>query len=330
MADEISNQVENQATPVEGDPWAAAFAAIDQASSEASQADTDSGEAGGAGLPVGAGSDTVGGSLVPNQAQAGDGAQDAGAAGGLDTSAERVEDEGSSSGGSLFERFGTEDVEKYRSNMDERIRNKAIDDVAKEFVKRGIRNRNGKLGATIDDSDVCKRDENGVPHFYNPETGQEFRGDNPRRQAQEWVDDYNKDLERVFNETCEKYENHLRQTEAPSLAVIEFAPKYEKLDDIRKGMFDNVIEDYEVRDKDGKLVGYSCDLDKALALVERQIAMIQNYAKSHQQQQQQQPSGPALDMKTSSGAIQVEDKPVSSLAEAMERLQDRQLAKLKR
>ena len=103
---------------------------------------------------------------------------------------------------------------------------------------------------------------------------------------------------------------------------------------IRKGMFDNVIEDYEIHDNTGKLVGYSCDLDKALALVERQITMIQNYAKQHQpqpSQQQQTAHGPALDMKTSSGAVQTGDRPApKSLAEAMERLQDAELEKFKR
>jgi hypothetical protein len=112
---------------------------------------------------------------------------------------------------------------------------------------------------------------------------------------------------------------------------MKFAPKYEKLDDIRRGMFDNIIEDYEVKDKEGKVIGYTVDLDKTLALVERQISMIQSYAKSHQPQQKQQPSGPALDMKTSSGAVPSgEQAPPTSLAEAMERLQDAQLSKTKR
>lgn len=223
-----------------------------------------------------------------------------------------------------------EDFGKYKTNLEEQVRDRAIKEIAAEFVKRGVRNRNGVLGASMDDKDVCKRDDDGVPHFYNPETGQEFRGDNPRRQAQEWVDDYNKELRRVFNEACENYEKHLMEQEGPKLKVIEFAPKYEKLDDIRRGMFDNVIQDYEIQDKDGKVIGYSCDLDKALALVDRQIAMIQDYAKAHRQEPKPQPTGPALDMKTSSGAMASNDEPPKSLEEAMLRIQERELAKAKR
>lgn len=225
-----------------------------------------------------------------------------------------------------------ESIEKFENDLNESIRDQAINDVAAEFVKRGIRNRNGMLGATMDDPDICKRDSDGVPHFYNPETGREFVGDNPRRQAQEWVDDYNKELARVFNNTCADYEKHLKEESAPRLAVMKFAPKYDALDDIRKGMFDNVVQDYEITDDSGKVIGYSCDLDKALSLVERQIAMIQGYAKQHQQTAAKPaPSGPALDMKTSSGAVAAgNDVPPTSLAEAMERLQDAQLSKLKR
>lgn len=197
-------------------------------------------------------------------------------------------------------------------------------------MKRGVRNRNGVLGATIEDPDICKRDADGVPHFFNPETGREFTGDNPRRQTQEWIDDYNKELARVFNNACQKYEEHLMQEESPKLKVMEFAPKYEKLDDIRRGMFENVIEDYEIKDKSGKVIGYSCDLDKALALVDRQVAMIQSYAKQHKPQQQAAPTGPALDMKTSSGAVAgSSNEPPKSLEEAMLRIQEQQLAKMK-
>jgi hypothetical protein len=99
-------------------------------------------------------------------------------------------------------------------------------------------------------------------------------------------------------------------------------------------MFDNFIEGYAIKDDDGKIVGYECDFDKALKVVDKQIATIQSYAKAHQQAQTEQPkpTGPALDMKTSSGAIPNggDDKPPASLAEAMMRLQDEQLAKLRK
>lgn len=333
MADQISGTtegVENQA-PV--DPWVAAFAALEPKSEETAETDTDTnavevGDADG-NADTADGQDTT---QVENRS----GDADEGAVGGLDTAAGADTVEGGESGGGAFAEalnVTEESIKQFEENLDNDIRNRAIDEVADEFIKRGVRNHNGQLGATMDDPDICKRDSDGVPHFYNPETGREFVGDNPRRQAQEWVDDYNKELARVFNNTCADYERHLKEEFAPRIEVMKFAPKYEQLDDIRKGMFDNVIQDYEIKDNDGKVIGYECDLDRALALVDRQIQMIQSYAKQHQQQvaEKPAPTGPALDMKTSSGAVlNGNDAPPSSLAEAMERLQDAQLSKMKK
>lgn len=324
MDGQITGTNEAQSNETQVDPWIAAFAALEPKSEETSETAPD-GTDGSNATP-----EQPGMQEVSDQAEAGNDNGDEAAVGGLDSSVGESGIERQNIFGNV--EVNEESIEKYETDLNERVRDQAIKDIANEFIKRGIRNRNGVLGATLDDPDICKRDEDGVPRFYNPETGREFTGDNPRRQAQEWVDDYNKELARVFNNTCEQYEQHLKEEEAPGLAVMKFAPKYNKLDDIRRGMFDNIIEDYEIKDNDGNVVGYSCDLDKALALVDRQIAMIQNYAKQHQAQQPetQKPSGPALDMKTSSGAVQVgNDAPPSSLAEAMERLQDVQLSKIK-
>lgn len=310
------------------DPWAAAFAALEPKDEENPAAAADMGNADDGGTAA----DTEGasGQELSDKDETVDGAEAEGDAGGLGADAGEPDlENGTAFSGMLG--VTEESIQQFEQDLDTQIRDQSINDIAKEFIKRGVRNKNGKLGASIDDPDVCKRDEDNVPHFFNPETGQEFRGDNPRRQAQEWVDDYNKELARVFNDACEQYEKHLKEESAPQLAVMKFAPKYEKLDDIRRGMFDNVIEDYEIKDNQGKVVGYSCDLDKALALVDRQISMIQSYAKQKQQAQPAQASAPALDMKTSSGAVPSgEQEAPTSLAEAMERLQDAELAKMKR
>jgi len=317
--------VQNQ---VDTDPWAAAFAALDQAGKENAEGDAaaggDSGNQSSDDTSIDSGQQGV-----SDSSQAGFGDGDQASSGEFDSSTGSSSEEDHHSAADLF-KVPEGYSEQYRQDMQEDIRAQAIDEIAKEFIKRGVRNTNGTLGATLDDTDICKRDEDGVPHFYNPETGREFTGDNPRRQAQEWVDDYNKELARVFNNACAQYEQHLMEEQGPALAVIEFAPKYEKLDPIRRGMFEDVISDYEIKDGDGLVIGYSCDLDKALLLVDRQIKTIQTYAKINQPGPQQ-PTGPLLDMKTSSGAIASNDQSEPmSLAEAMERLQDAELAKMKR
>lgn len=334
MENQPSGTNEAQDNQVEADPWAAAFAALEQKGEGGAEGTADAG--GNAMVPGGdvASSDGADqGEESSGEAQPKEGEADALAAGGLDLD---TGTDGAANGNAFASHLGVteESIQQYEQELGEDIRDRAIKEVAEEFLKRdNVRHSNGVLGATLDDPDICKRDSDGVPRFYNPETGREFTGDNPRRQAQEWVDDYNRELARVFNNTCEQYEQHLKEQSAPQLAVMKFAPKYEKLDDIRRGMFDNVIQDYEIKDGNGDVVGYTCDLDKALALVDRQIEMIQSYGKQRQQEQQAQPQqsiGPALDMKNSSGAMQAgDDAPITSLADAMERLQNQQLEKLK-
>ena len=329
MADQISGTNEAVEDQKEVDPWITAFAALEPKSEETGETTSDVERTEVSGTPA----DTSGTSEqqdVSNQDETIDSSSSQNDIGGLDTDT-GINDREISNAFEGVRGTSDEDIKEFEEKLNKDINDRAINDVAQEFINRGIRHRNGQLGATLDDEDICKRDSDGVPRFYNPETGREFTGDNPRRQAQEWVDDYNKELARVFNNTCAEYEQHLKQESAPRLAVMKFVPKYEKLDDIRKGMFENVIQDYEIKDEDGSVVGYSCDLDKALALVDRQIEMIQSYAKQHQPQQESKPTGPALDMKTSSGAMQTgNDVPPNSLAEAMERLQNKQLEDLKK
>lgn len=328
MDSQVDGQVQDAASASEVDPWEAAFAALEHKNEESSAEPANTGNA----QADDANAAQAGGQEVPGDDDSGDGAANAGESGGLGDNLGASGSEPAGDDRGVFVSIGEQELQSYRDNLGERVRNQAINEIAREFVKRGVRNKNGVLGATIEDPDICKRDEDGVPHFFNPETGREFTGDNPRRQAQEWCEDYNKEMARVFNNACKKYEDYLMESETPRLKVLEFSPKYEKLDDIRRGMFENVIQDFEIKDKAGKVIGYSCDLDKALALVDRQVAMIQNYARQRKQAQPVAPTGPALDMKTSSGAIPSgnNDEPPKSLAEAMERIQNRELEKMRR
>lgn len=323
MAGQISGTNENLENETPVDPWAEAFATLESKGEKAAEtaSGTDGGQDPHAGNADGA---------EPDIPQGGNGDANEDDTGGLDSPSGDDGVKSEKGFGGVFDIEVDEDsIREYEDNLNKELRDQAIGEVAREFVKRGVRNRNGRLGASLDDPDICKRDGDGVPRFYNPETGREFAGDNPRRQAQEWVDDYNKELARVFNEACEKYESHLKEDSAPQLAVMKFAPKYAKLDDIRRGMFDSIVEDYEIRDSNGDPVGYDIDLDKALALVDRQIAMIQDYAKSHSSHVAERPAEPILDMKTSSGAMSDAPVKIDSLAAAMEHLQNKQLEKLK-
>lgn len=326
MAGETGQTPEDKVEQVPADPWAMAFAALskeDEAAAEAAP-----------------GADGGDGGELPATDQADQGA-DANAPEGDDGA---VPEEVPGGPGDLGGDGGTEDedldwdgidlsedeIKEYRESFVADIRERTITDVAQAYIKNGVRHQGDQLGASINDPDVCKRDRDGVPRFYNPETGREFTGDNPRRQAQEWVDDYNRELKDAFNKTCQEYSQKLMDQEGGRLAVIEFAPKYKALDPVRRSMFESIIEDYEVTDKDGNVVAYSCDLDKTLAAVNRQVKKIQDRFARQAGTQTAPPSGPALDTPSTGSGKQGEGRPqFKSIEEAMEWQQDQLLAKMK-
>lgn len=326
MADQVQETTEDKVEQVPADPWAMAFAALDkedQASAETA-ADTDGGDGGelsdadqadqGADATAPEGDDGAVAEEIPG------GPGDLGGGGG-------PADEGLDWDG--FD-LSEEQVKEYRESFLAEIQERTINDVVAAYIKQGARHQGNRLGASINDPDVCKRDRDGVPRFYNPETGREFTGDNPRRQAQEWVDDYNREIADAFNRTCQDYSQRLMDEEGGKLAVIEFAPKYKALDPVRRSMLESILEDYEVTDGDGNVVSYSCDLDKALSAVNRQVRVIQERFAKQGATAKPEPSGPVLDTPTSAGGQQGSGKPqFKSIEEAMEWEQDQLLAKMK-
>ena len=309
-------QTESNSPQNEDNPWAAAFAALENSGNSEAAEGTDGESA--------EGSDSNGGGMVSHDSNSDSfGYSSDGAAGHGDDDSVLYSENGESSG-SPFD-LTDEDIETYRASWEEDVKDKAVEAMAKEFINRGVRHKDGKLGATIYDEDIYHKESDGTVRFFNPETGREFNGDNPRKQAQEWVEDYNAELAKAFNGACEQYAEHLKKEEAAPLAVIEFAPKYKALDPIRRAMFDEVIGDYEITGEDGNVIGYSVDLNKALAMVDRQVSAIQGYAKANPRVA----TTPALDMKSSSSMITSQPKEFSSLAEAMEYQQNLELEKLR-
>ncbi len=149
------------------------------------------------------------------------------------------------------------------------------------------------------------------------------------------MDDYNRELAGVFNQACQKYESELLKDSQPQLDVLEFAGTYDSLDPVRKAMLDSMLEDYEVKDSDGDVIGYSIDLKRAMAAINKQVNVIQEYGRAHAARQNAEPStptAPALDMKNSVAASgKAGEKPqFKSLAEAMEWEQDQLLAKTRK
>lgn len=228
--------------------------------------------------------------------------------------------------------FSAEEVNETISSIESSIEDQAVSDVANAMKASGkIRvTRDGKLGASINDPDIYTKDEDGVPTYINPETGRPFTGDNPRAQAKQWVDDYNAELEQAFNKIAKQRIDELKKENEPIVRTLKFAETYKKLNDVQRDMLDSLIEDYEVKDEDGNAIGYSCDLDKALDQVNRQISKLTERGKAlHPKQEKPAPTEPALDMPQSTGSSENKPPQFKSLAEAMEWSQNQQLKQRK-
>lgn len=226
--------------------------------------------------------------------------------------------------------FSDEDVAASIKGIDEEVEKQAIEDVAQAMKQSGkIRvTKAGKLGASIDDPDIYTKDEDGVPTYINPETGRPFTGDNPRAQAKQWVEDYNKELEQAFNKIAAQRVDELKKEKEPIVRTLKFAKTYKGLNDVQRDMLDSIIEDYEVKDKDGNAIGYSCDLDKALAQVNRQIEKLTNRGRAlHPAETKPAPTSPAVDMPQSTTSGENKPPEFKNLAEAMAWQQDQLLKK---
>ena len=247
------------------------------------------------------------------------------------------DDSGSTDATGLNQTELTERVTEITSTIEQQ----AMQETAKLMIEKNIRhNDRGQLGATINDPDIYRKDENGVPTFFNPDTGKPFSGDNPRAQARQWVKEYNDELREVFDKMAADRAGQLQEQAKPIINLLNFAPKFEKLDPIRQSLMDAIIEDYEILDKDGNCIGYNCDLNAALNQVNRQIEKIRATqapaatsgaigANLSQGNPAPVKTSPAVDMKAGAGSTSSKPE-FKNMAEAMEWEQDQLIAKMRK
>lgn len=312
------------------DPWAAAFEAVEQASKASTEATESAANSAGQGAEGTTDPQATDGNTDASSAQPGEGTVDAGEPGGI-LPGDGGDGQVSGDTETVFEGYTTEEIDAAVKGYQESAEQQALTAVRDHYIKQNaMHNPDTKaLGAYVEHPDICKKDRDGVPRFYNPETGKEFTGENPRRQAQEWCEDYNKELAQAFNRDCQKVIDNLMKEHEPEIETMRFSGTYAKLDPVRQAMFDSLIEDYEVTNDKGEVIGYSCDLNKALEQVNRQVASLRQYTSTLSAKPAA--TGPALDMPTGNSTVRNGERPeFKSIEEAMEWEQDQLLAKLKK
>jgi len=177
-----------------------------------------------------------------------------------------------------------------------------------EFSSRGIRKMSVK--------DLYERDEQrGIVTYRNPDNRN--RPFETRKEAQDYCDSINRDIEEEWKNVAREKQKKILNDVAPALRMLQFAPKFDKLDADTQEMFDTVIEPYEIRNRQGEIVGYSCDLDAALAQAKRIVNKVSSKRQPQAQAASQKAAAPVLDTPTGARPDGAGDKEPTNLAEAM-------------
>ncbi len=189
---------------------------------------------------------------------------------------------------------------------------KNVQDAAKYYANESFKQQG--IG-TFSLNELYQASQDGVVTFINP--------DNPnkpfesRAQAQEWVDAWNRQVANEYNTTVARYEQELIKEQLPSLQLIAFAPQMEKMDDITSDIFNELLEDHEVYDSNGDIVGYNVDL---AATAKRASNMAKNFTTKYESSKARaNVQTPAVDIKSSSsGQGSNLSKEPKTLGEAMQ------------
>lgn len=153
---------------------------------------------------------------------------------------------------------------------------KQLDTSIKENVTRLVRaelQRQNIVPATL--ANLQRVDENTkAVEFINPDDNRPFSGSNPRKDAMEWVEAYNKNInEYAAKLSQDEYSRQIEEAQG-QIEIIRFAPVYEKMDEQRKAWFEDMVAPYEILDADGNVIGYNCNLAEAAQQLERSIAFL--------------------------------------------------------
>lgn len=182
------------------------------------------------------------------------------------------------------------------------IQQQAIQNVVKRFQENNIR--------PWDIADLYKKDEQtGRVEFANPDDPN--RPFTSRKEAQDFVDSMNKQINDRFRNEIRQEQNALFQSARPTLSMLDFVPVYQSLNDIERQVFDDLITPYAIRDNSGNIQGFNTDLmaaaNQARTIATRFAQQPQQQQAAQGKQQQAEPTSPATDMTTGTGEVATDE-----------------------
>ena len=199
-----------------------------------------------------------------------------------------------------------------RNKVIENIKSQALAETKKMFADEGIDIVNG---LTLNDLIERPVDRNGNP------TGEVLfkDSDHPgkyisRNDARAWVNDYNADVKAEFNRIANEKYNELMGNAKPIMELMDFAPKFDKMDKMSQDLLADMIEPYAIKNGN-QIVGYNCDLNAAAKQVEKMVGRIQKLYPS--QQTESTVTTPEVDIKSGNAGDNSKDEEPKNIEEAM-------------
>ena len=202
------------------------------------------------------------------------------------------------------------DYSPAREQIFQGINQQAVQNVAQRFRENGI--RMWEIGDLYD-----KDEQSGRVTFKNPDD--ENRPFQSRKEAQDFVDAMNRQINMKFQSEVRQEQQKLYNDAKPSLSMIDFVPVYQQLSDVERGVFDDLITPYAIRDASGNIQGFNVDL-MAAANQARNIAarFAAPEKKEEPEKEKTEATSPAVDIKSGTGDV-ADDEP-TNLSEAFEKL----------
>lgn len=170
-----------------------------------------------------------------------------------------ADDDGYTDDRGSSEQYPAVDYQASQQAIVNQLNSSAVAQARKKFQEDGIRE--------FTMNDIYERMQDGRVVYRNPDDpSRPFAN---RMEAQQWIDSFNKQVQEELVRTATEIRNKNAKAVMPALKLLQFAPTYDAMDPKVKEVFDDLIEDYEVKNRAGKVVGYNCDLDRMAQKAER-------------------------------------------------------------
>lgn len=206
---------------------------------------------------------------------------------------EALEDDRQDSDGGPGDGYAGTDYQALQDQLTSEIQQAAMQQAVAEYQRDGIR--------PITMNDLYKRDQStGRVTYINPDDSS--RPFSSRMEAQQWIDSFNSQLRQEIQTRARAVSRELSKQMAPARRLLAFAPTFDAMDAQTREVFDDLVEGFEVRNQQGDVVGYTCDLNR---MAERARRMAEKYGRKgggNVATKREEPRKPAEDLRSHGSA----------------------------